>query len=1287
MKAVICAPLCVFVALAVVFQAASQESSYSFHWELDETPQGQESATAVEPVHVTLLGEQVQIAPHNAALWLMKRYSVHLGVEWSAPMAYKLLHTFESIPQQKNNPYNPSLDLPNSLWKLVDTHVPNDIEIDFQDGVKIVTVPVEAFTYANPFLAEIEGLRGKLFSKRLHRVVTRFVTDNGADRNAIKRILKERYSVSIDVPDYVELTRYTTGEDAGRFSEFKNEELIALVSMFEEFPQGMLKTPGLNYLVRRLDGTPHPRYPTAPAVAWPHSGYIEFMESAFQDQGLDYIHRLILHEKAHFLWTHLFDDQLKQDWIELGGWYENPDNADGWSTTKQTEFVSAYAHGVNPNEDMAESVSFYIVRPDLLRSRSPAKYEFIQNRIMHGARYISQIREDLTFEVYNLYPDYVYPGRIVRVETQVLGEPEADKKIIVEIEIHGESDLDAAYKGYTRVFSDKGAFFDMHLYPVGADGNVRRGSPSHILRGEKTLSRYSANGYWGPDSVTISDIHGNERHGSQTDFGWKLYVDNPLADCEPPQYVPNSMRLSLSDAETPNGRSYQIVTAQWLAIEESGMKRIHARLNDLNRETYSRREEDGTYSMETNEASVQLTIPDYWQNGTYSLNYIFMIDIALNKRGVYFTHFGQTLRDDQIAIDEEPATIEIRTTNPDSAPPTLDINQITIDAEPTNPEDPNGETRVEITFRIKDNISGYAKADLFLRDPQGVMHRFVHYHDLFHELYFQGDPTVYQTYQKTIILPVGSAPGTWGLAQMNVLDKALNIFRADFTEIVRFEVEDEGHTKSILAAAYALDGSVVASGSADNTIRLWNADTGGHLRTLKGHTDYAYSVAFSPDGLSLASGGKDHSIQLWSALTGDPIQTLEGHTGEVYAVAYSPDGSTIVSGSGDRTVRLWSAKTGKPLKTMTQHAGSVRTVAFSPDGTLIASGGADKTVRLWDAQTGKPLASMKKHARTIYSVAFSPDGKVLASGSADETIRFWNVSPQSLAHTRTVGGSAGLVFSVAFSPDGSTLAAGNQDGTVQLWASGNGRLKETLEGHTGTVYAVAYSPDSQTLISGSRDKTLRFWSMPTPNLDVNGDGVVDAADLQIIADNYGGADPNADVNGDGVVDITDVLLVADALANAQAVAAAPALASSGEAPSVPQVSVWLNDANGLMVRSDSAKRGVAVLEDLMSLLAAQMIPSKTALLPNYPNPFNPETWIPFELADSSRVKMTIYSSSGQTVRVLELGQLPAGAYRGRSKAAHWDGRNALGEPVASGVYYVRIEAGSFTALRRMVVLK
>ena len=771
--------------------------TFTYHWEIDETPEGSESATVVEPVQVTLLDESIEVASHSASLALMRKYSVHLGTEWSPGHAYRLLQTFESIPQETNNFYdaaNPRVDT--SVWRLSNRHIQDDISVEYRNEQQIVTIAEAAFVHATPLLAEIEGVRGRYFSKRLHHVVVRFVTDNGADRYALERILQERYAVSINIPDYSELTRHTTGEHAGRFSEFKNEELMALVSMLEEYPSGMIKTPGLNYLVRRLDGTPHPLYPGAPAVAWPSAGYIEFMESAFKAQGADYIHRLILHEKAHFLWEYLFDEQLKQDWIELGGWFENPDDVDGWSTTKQVEFVSAYAHGVNPNEDMAESISYYIVNPDKLRSRSPAKYEFIQNRVMHGTRYISKIREDLTFKVYNLYPDYVYPGRIIRIDIQVEGEPEEDKQITVEIEIHGQSALDAAQSAYIRVFSEKGTFFDLAwMSPVDANGmSVPSG---HILRGEATLSKYAANGYWQPDQIRIWDAQRNERLASQNDWGWKLYLDNPLADCEPPVYVKNSMRLSLSDAATPQGRAYQIITARWKLVDKNDIKGVYAQMNDENRETYSRRENWGEYNPQTGEALVKLIIPDYFQSGTYTVSTITMEDVALNASSVYFTNFfGEH---NNSGIDEPPATIDIQTTNPDSTPPFLDINRITIQAEPTQRHAPNGETRVDIIFRIKDNISGYASTDMLLRDPQGVTHFFRHYDVDFWDIYFSRDPKVYETYHKTIILPVGSAPGTWGLAEMNVMDKAQNILRADFTEIVRFEVEEGAPAAPMIA--------------------------------------------------------------------------------------------------------------------------------------------------------------------------------------------------------------------------------------------------------------------------------------------------------------------------------------------------------------------------------------------------------------------------------------------------------------------------------------------------------
>ena len=529
----------------------TQGAPFTYHWEIDETPEGSESATIIEPIEVTVLDKQIQVPSHSASLALMYKYSVYLGPEWDPGYAYRLLQTFESILPAANDPRHLILHLSASIWKLSDRHVQDDIEVESQGDQKIVTLSKTSFEYATPLLAEIEGVRGRYFSKKLHRAVVRFVTDNGADRYALGRILQERYAVNINIPDYSELTRYTTSEHAGRFSEFKNEEILALISIFEEFPQGMHRVSGLKYLVRRLDGTDHPTHPGADAVAWTGTGYIEFMESAFKEKGLDAIHRLILHEKAHFLWEYLFDEQLKQDWIELGGWFENPDDVDGWSTTKQVEFVSAYAHAKNPDEDMAESISYYIVRPDKLRSHSPAKYEFIQNRVMHGTRYISNIREDLTFEVYNLWPDHVYPGRIIRVDIQVDGEPEEDKLITVEIEIHGENALDAAQRGFARIWSEERTYLDLWVSPITPEG--QHVSAGHILRGTYNISKYTANGYWRPDTIRVYDAQGNERHNGQTDFGWKLYINNPLADTEAPQYIPNSMQLSLSDATTEEG--------------------------------------------------------------------------------------------------------------------------------------------------------------------------------------------------------------------------------------------------------------------------------------------------------------------------------------------------------------------------------------------------------------------------------------------------------------------------------------------------------------------------------------------------------------------------------------------------------------------------------------------------------------------------------------------------------------------------------------------------------------
>ena len=239
----------------------------------------------------------------------------------------------------------------------------------------------------------------------------------------------------------------------------------------------------------------------------------------------------------------------------------------GWSTTKQTEFVNAYAHRKNPTEDMAESIAYFVINPDKLRSRSPGKYEFVRDRIMQGGFYISKIREDLTFEVYNLYPDYVYPGKIRRVDIEVTGAPEDDKNVRIEIELHAwDGELEGATKAYTRIFSEIGTFTDLSLYPVG----VPHGAPGTVLSGSFTLSKYAKAGYWSPDQIRLSDAHSNERFGGINDFGWRLYVNNPLEDITPPQYVRNSLALSQSTAIVED-REVQVIEATWEVVEDSGI--------------------------------------------------------------------------------------------------------------------------------------------------------------------------------------------------------------------------------------------------------------------------------------------------------------------------------------------------------------------------------------------------------------------------------------------------------------------------------------------------------------------------------------------------------------------------------------------------------------------------------------------------------------------------------------------------------------------------------------------
>ena len=200
--------------------------------------------------------------------------------------------------------------------------------------------------------------------------------------------------------------------------------------------------------------------------------------------------------------------------------------------------------------------------------------------------------------------------------------------------------------------------------------------------------------------------------------------------------------------------------------------------------------------------------------------------------------------------------------------------------------------------------------------------------------------------------------------------------------------------------------------------------------------------------------------------------------------------------------------------------------------------------------------------------------------------------------------------------------------------------------------------------------------------DVNQDGVVNILDLVLIAVRFGQSGPNAaDVNGDGVVNVLDLIKVAGAL---NQTAAAPSAHPAALAMlNAADVQGWLTQARELALTDAQSQRGIIFLEQLLSVL----IPKETALLHNYPNPFNPETWIPYRLAHAADVQITIYNTRGTVVRRLDVGHQSAGFYTARAQAGYWDGRNERGESVASGLYFYQFRAGDYTALRRMVILK
>jgi eukaryotic-like serine/threonine-protein kinase len=283
-----------------------------------------------------------------------------------------------------------------------------------------------------------------------------------------------------------------------------------------------------------------------------------------------------------------------------------------------------------------------------------------------------------------------------------------------------------------------------------------------------------------------------------------------------------------------------------------------------------------------------------------------------------------------------------------------------------------------------------------------------------------------------------------------------------------------GHTHPLVeSVAYAPDSRRVLSSAADNTVRLWDTESGKELLRLTGHTGVVHGLAFSADGRRIATAGSDGTVRLWDAQTGKPIKRFTGHTGNVFGVAILPDGKQILSCGRDNTLRLWDVEKGREIRQMTERTAPVLALALIPDGRRAVSGSAHGTLRVWDVATGKELHSLEM-PQPVMSVAVSRDGRRALAGSAGGLVYLWDLDKGQLIR-RQEGHWAG-VRAVGFTPDGKRALSANVRGGLVLSDVETGaeiyRFAPTLP-----CGGLAVPPDGRHVATANNDGKVHLWAL------------------------------------------------------------------------------------------------------------------------------------------------------------------------------------------------------------------
>lgn len=284
------------------------------------------------------------------------------------------------------------------------------------------------------------------------------------------------------------------------------------------------------------------------------------------------------------------------------------------------------------------------------------------------------------------------------------------------------------------------------------------------------------------------------------------------------------------------------------------------------------------------------------------------------------------------------------------------------------------------------------------------------------------------------------------------------------------------HDASVEAVAWLVDGRRVASGSADGTLRVWDAVSGETLLKIDNPEPekiFAHvALAASADGTRVAAGCYNGIIREFSLADGRLLRRLEGHSGYVRALRYTADGQ-LLSAADDGTARLWQADGNEAAAVMEGHRGGVMAIALSPDATRVATGGRDATVRIWDLETAEELQRLEGHQIWVSGVGFA-DSNTIVSAGADERIVRWDIGTGAILAETNQGAR---LEDLAVSADGTRAYVAGSDGTIFGWDLATGEQVGRWSGHQAPLTALALSPDGTMLVSGSMDSTLLVWQM------------------------------------------------------------------------------------------------------------------------------------------------------------------------------------------------------------------